>query len=213
MRGAPVKRLLVCLVENSALFQSALISMLHRMALSVTTTSAVQLGKRRERPLVVLVDVVTSTETSRELEELVDKYSHVAPVLLLAREDRIEQLISGLRGGAVGFVKQTASLSQLRRAIMAVAQGSTWCDTRLFQKIMKYLPIIHQIQHPSLTIREREVLRLVSFGERNKEIAAHLGLTEQSIKVYVSNLLKKTGASNRSRLTMYAVTCGLLGTR
>lgn len=207
--GPAMKRHHVCVVETSPLFGSALSNILRRMGMSVTLHSPFHNKRQRRRPDVYLLDVVTYSDSPQRLEGLVETCSKLAPVLILAREDRIEQIISGLRAGAVGFVKQTASPTQLRKAITAVAEGFTWCDPQLFQRAMKYLPAVTRQQDPTLTGRETDVLSLLSRGESNKEIASHLRLTEQTIKVYVSNLFKKTGASNRSKLAMYALTHGL----
>ncbi len=110
-------------------------------------------GKPNLQPDVVLIDVGTFAQSAPELEGLIREYARVAPVLLLMREDRLEMLLVGLKGGAVGFVEQTASIDELKKAIVALAEGSTWW----------------------------------------------------SVKVYVSNLLRKSGVSNRSGLAHYAV--------
>lgn len=114
-------------------------------------------------------------------------------------------LLAGLKAGAVGFVGQNASIKELQKAILTVAEGNTWCDTKSFQKVMSFLPDLPCSKELRLTEREEEVLNHVSQGQSNKEIAAHLGLSPQSVKVYVSNLLRKSGVSNRSGLAHYAV--------
>lgn len=208
-----MRKLSIALIEDSPLFGAALFSVLQRLRFSVVLSPPDQrAGKRMTVPDVVLFDVVTFAGTSQQLGELVKTYSEDSPVLLLGREDRIEQIISGLRAGAVGVLKQTAPIRQLRKAITTVAEGSTCCDRALFRKIMHYLPTteLPDWQQPSLTAREQQVLRSVCRGESNKEIAQDLGVTEQSVKVYVSNLLRKTGTSNRSSLTSRAITRGLL---
>lgn len=114
-------------------------------------------------------------------------------------------LLAGLKAGAVGFVEQSASIKELQKAMVTVAEGNTWCDTKTFQKVMSFLPALPYSKELRLTEREEEVLNHVSRGQSNKEIAAHLGLSPQSVKVYVSNLLRKSGVSNRSGLAHYAV--------
>src|SRR5262249_10935216 len=154
---------------------------------------------------VVLLDAGTFAKGAETLEELIREYSRLAPVLLLTREDRLEMLLAGLKAGAVGFVEQSASIKELQKAIVAVAEGNTWCDTKAFQKVMSFLPALPCSNQLKLTEREEEVLSHVSQGQSNKEIAAQLGLSPQSVKVYVSNLLRKSGVSNRSGLAHYAV--------
>lgn len=119
--------------------------------------------------------------------------------------ERVLCSLAGLKGGAVGSVELSASIEDLQKAILAVAGGDTWCDTRTFQKVMSFLPALPYSRELRLTEREEEVLNHVSQGQSNKEIAAQLGLSPQSVKVYVSNLLRKSGVSNRSGLVHYAV--------
>lgn len=152
-----------------------------------------------------MLDAGTFAKGAEELEELIREYSRIAPVLLLSREDRLDTLLAGLKAGAMGFVEQSASIKELQKAIMTVAEGNTWCDTKSFQKVMSFLPALPYSKEPRLTEREEEVLIHVSQGQSNKEIAAQLGLSPQSVKVYVSNLLRKSGVSNRSGLAHYAV--------
>jgi len=162
-------------------------------------------NKANLQPDVVFVDVGTFAKNAGALEQLIREYSRVAPVLLLTREDRLEMLLAGLKGGAVGFVEQSASIKDLQKAIFAVAEGNTWCDAKAFQKVMSFLPALPYSRELKLTEREEEVLSHVSLGQSNKEIAAHMGLSPQSVKVYVSNLLRKGGVANRSGLAHYAV--------
>ena len=105
----------------------------------------------------------------------------------------------------MGLVELSASINDLQRAILAVAEGNTWCDAKAFQRVMSFLPALPFSKELKFTGREEEVLSHVSLGQSNKEIAAHLGLSPQSVKVYVSNLLRKSGVANRSGLAHYAV--------
>jgi len=125
--------------------------------------------------------------------------------MLLGRHDFIDQIIAGFRAGAVGLVKQTASEQDLRRALNTVMAGSIWCDKQMFQRIAHYLLPVHQFSPKNLTQREKEVLQCVGRGDSNKEIAQRLQISIQSVKVYVSNLLRKTGVPNRGALALHAI--------
>ncbi len=202
----------ILLVENSLLFRSALASILHRLGFSVITSDRAgpqkKPGKQHD---LVLFDLVTFPGRPEELTESVKQYSDAAPVLLLAREDHLEHVVAGIKAGAVGFVKQTASPRELRTAIKTIVSGDVFCDKKLFRRIVQYLPVVSYGQQASLTKREEEILRHVTTGQTNKQIAQRLSLSEQSIKVHVSSLLRKTGTSNRSGLALYAVARGLVG--
>jgi len=115
-----VKIVRVILVEDSPVFRSALSSLLSGCGLSTTISNGTPPCSLQAD--VVLVDAGTFAKSAELLEELIRGYSHLAPVLLLTREDRLEMLLAGLKGGAVGFVEQSASIKDLQKAIVAVAR-------------------------------------------------------------------------------------------
>ena len=189
----------VLLIEHSEVFQTALRSLLRELGFTVLVPPQ-HLHSATTEIGVALVDAVTLSESPQQFESLVRDYSRVAPILLLAHEDHVEYVVAGLRGGAVGFIRQTTSPRDLGAAIRTVRAGRAWCDAELLRLVATYLPSIPTLRNSRLTKREEEVLDWVRRGESNKEVAQHLGVTEQSVKVYVSNLLRKTGAANRHEL-------------
>lgn len=205
-----MKVLSILLVESSPLFRSALTAVLSRIGVALTTFESIRpADKEGKKYDAVLVDVATFPGSDEQLAELIQRLLKFGPVLLLVREDRVDQIITGLKSGATALVKQIASEGELRKAISSVASGFAWCDRQIFQKVTRYLLPVDQWQKPKLTRREEEVLRCISLGQTNKEIAAHLALSEQSVKVYVSNLLRKTGVPNRNTLALHALAWGL----
>lgn len=201
----------VLLIEDSLLFRSALETALRRAGFLVTShTSKATPGKHARPSAVVLLDIVTFTGGPSEIEELVKRWSASAPVLLLGRDDRMEQILTGLRAGAAGCVNQTVSPRQLRNAAATLAAGGTWCERSLFQKILQHLSPMLSPAQLRLTKREAEVLSHLVQGQTNREIAHLLGLTEQAIKIHVSNLLRKTGTYNRTSLSLLAIRQGLI---
>lgn len=192
------------LVDDSPLFREAISSLLRHLEFSVTTSKPTLLGADIHRkPDVVLINTVTLMGGPSKLEEFVGAYAQIAPVLLLAREDGLEYVIAGLRAGALGFIKQTTGSRDLGSAITAMVKGKTWCDKKLLQRVAKYLPDLGHVADSRFTKRENEVLSQVAMGLTNKEIAQRMGLSVQSIKMYVSSLFRKTGTSNRSTLLFY----------
>ncbi|HEX9222906.1 MAG TPA: response regulator transcription factor [Candidatus Acidoferrales bacterium] len=199
----PIK---VLLAENSPLLREALAPRLHRMGFAVTVTVPGPTSRRSNKvacPEVVLLDTATIGRNPQRLEELVLQHSHVAPVLLLAGREDFELIAVGLKAGAAGILEHPASEKDLQGAIVAVASGKIFCDARTFHKIMRLLPPLRASHSLTLTKREEQVLALACRGESNKEIAQHLALSQQSVKVYVSHLLQKTGAPSRSGLALY----------
>ncbi len=204
-----MKVLSILLADTSPLFRSALVTVLKKIGASVTVCGLTQpIEKNFKRVDVVLVDTATFSGDDELLAVLVQGFLKIAPVLLLAREDRMDQVIICLKVGATGLVSQTASQQNLRDAIRAVASGFVWCECKLFRSLTRYLLPVSQRQQPRLTRREEEVLRCITQGQGNKEIAACLGISEQSVKVYVSNLLRKVGVSSRGLLVLHAMARG-----
>lgn len=196
----------ILLAEGSPLFRTALTSVLSRIGLSVTLYERSGPADREGRQYdAVLFDVATFSGDDEKLAELIQKLVRFAPVLLVAREDRIDQVITCFKAGATGLVSQTASERNLRDAICAVANGIAWCDGQIFRALARYLLPVSQGREARLTKREEEVLQCLALGRGNKEIAARLTLSEQSVKVYVSNLLRKLGVPNRGWLALHAI--------
>lgn len=194
----------VILVDESPLFRMAISSVLRGLEFSVSASDKTLLGADiRRKPDIVLINTVTLTGGPSKLGEFVSAYARIAPVLLLAREDGLDYVIAGLRAGALGFIKQTTRSRDLGSAITAMVKGKTWCDKMLLQSVAKYLPDPRNAGGLRLTKRENEVLSQVAMGLTNKEIAERMGLSVQSIKVYVSSLFRKTGTTNRSALLFY----------
>lgn len=194
----------VLVVETSPLFRLALCNILVQLGFAAAAAEY-PLAKPPKERSVILFDVATVGDNAAGLEEMIGELSKAGPILLIVREDRIEELIKGVRAGALGFVTQTASKRDLAGAIRALASGSTWCDVALFRQVVKYLPPLPHLKRARFTKREEDVLHCIRRGEHNKEIAQQLGVTEQSVKVYVSNLLRKTGALNRNELALAAL--------
>lgn len=206
-----MKAISVLLIEDSALFRSALETVLRRAGFLVTTcTSKTTPARHSRHTCVVLFDVVTFAGGPNEIEAIVQQWTPLARVLLLGRADRLEQLLVGLRAGAAGCLKQTASANELRRAVVSLAAGGSWYERTLGELLLEYSLPPSSRAKPRLTKREAEVLAHLVQGKRNKEIAESLGLTEQTIKIQVSNLLRKTGTSNRTSLLLYAMRRGLV---
>jgi two-component system nitrate/nitrite response regulator NarL len=204
-----LRGLSILLVEDSPLFREALTSALLRTGASVIACGLVSLKDKDCREYdVALVDIATFCGDDGRLAELIQGFLKVAPVLLLAREDRMDQIITCLKAGATGLVRQTASNRNLRDAIHALANGYAWFDVQVFRRVARCLVPVSQWREPRLTTREEEVLRCITQGQGNKEIAASLALSEQTVKVYVSNLLRKLGVPNRGLLASRAMARG-----
>jgi NarL family two-component system response regulator LiaR len=116
-----------------------------------------------------------------------------------------EELVQkAIQAGAIGYLLKNASADQLAEAIQAAIQGRATFDPAVAQVLVEAAG-----QPPSpgfdLTPREKEVLALLVDGKRNKDIAQELSLSMGTVRVYVSNILSKLEAGNRTEAVSLAL--------
>lgn len=117
--------------------------------------------------------------------------SPLPTVALIYADER--QALEVLRLGYCGYMHQRDCGKQLQRALTAVARGEIWAERHVLGQVFSH-------RTPQLTAREREVLSLVARGLSNKEIARRLGITENTVKGYISKLLDKLEVKTRAGL-------------
>jgi DNA-binding NarL/FixJ family response regulator len=180
--------------------------------------TAVRLTRRLE-PDVVLMDirmpVMDGVAATRELVE----HGGVR-VLILTTFNLDEYVVEALRAGASGFLLKDVPAVDLVTAIRVVAAGDAVVapavTRRLLDRFAHRLPGAQEATRPEagaldgLTERELSVLRLVSRGLSNAEIAAELVVTETTVKTHVHHLLPKLGLRDRVQLVVLAYEAGLV---
>jgi DNA-binding NarL/FixJ family response regulator len=117
-----------------------------------------------------------------------------------------------LKAGAAGYVTKTAALTELPRAIRAVAGGQHYLSPEITAAVISDIAPLGGSAAPPLSTlspREREVLRLVADGVRTAEIARRLGITEATVEVHRRNVMNKLELRTVAQLTKYAVKEGL----
>ena len=168
----------------------------------------------RLAPDLVLMDVampgVTGLEATRRLAA---SRPETAIVMLTASEDE-DDLFAAVKSGARGYLLKNLEAGQLRSMIEAVGRGEAAISPATAARIIaEYArPAAAVVAAPdALTERETAVLRLVVAGRRNKEIAAELGISENTVKFHLRNILEKLHAESRTEVATRAVREGLVG--
>lgn len=166
-------------------------------------------GIQRLKPDVVLMDINLPDKNGIEVTEIVKKMCPECKVLILTMYDHDEYLMSSIRAGADGYLLKDAPSDQVVDAIRTVFKGDSIIHPSLTKKLMNYH--YHQKQTDSqsseseLSEREREVLVLLAKGLSNKDIAEQLFISDKTVKIHVSKILKKFGVKSRSQAVIYAV--------
>lgn len=127
-----------------------------------------------------------------------------ARILIFSSFARDEDVYRALRGGALGYLQKAAPRDELLRAVRSVAAGNRWLPPDISQRLAD------RLNRPEPSPREREVLALISKGRSNKEIATELGLSEDTVKRHVSNVMDKLGANDRAQAVTEALRRGLI---
>lgn len=144
-----------------------------------------------------------------------------ARVIILTTFDDDAYVFEGLRAGALGYLLKDVSGAELAEAIRTVARGGALIDPSITRKVVAEFARLARPAPPppsptpesdseGLSEREIEVLRLVASGLTNREIAARLYLAEGTVKNYVSHILDKIGARDRTQAALRARELNLL---
>lgn len=163
-----------------------------------------------QHPDVLLLDLsmprMPGLETLRELSER----SSVRTIVLTAQIQE-RDLLEALQLGARGVVLKSAGLSDLAASIRSVAAGRYWIRGREVPTLVSALQDLAPPQDRGgrstfgLTPRELGVIREVVRGGTNRDIAATLGITEDTVKRHLTNAFNKTGVSTRLELALFAL--------
>ena len=179
---------------------------------AVDGSSAVRLVGELQ-PDVVLMDLrMPGMDGIAALEHIRREWPRVA-VIILTTYNEDELMIRGLRAGARGYLLKDADVEVILQAIESVARGETLIQPEVLERVLhhaeravKALPP----KQPELTARELDVLAGVARGERTKEIARRLGVSERTAWAYLTSIYNKLGVDSRASAVALAMERGLL---
>jgi len=118
-----------------------------------------------------------------------------------------ERVFGAIRAGAKGYLLKGASTIEIARAIRVANAGESYLEPRIAGMLLQE---VRAPRHTSLSQRELGVLRLITAGMSNKQIARSLSITERTVKFHVTSILKKLDADNRARAVAIALERALL---
>ena len=213
-----MKRIRILIVEDHATVREGLkliISAQSDMEVVGDTgdgRSAISLAQQLQ-PDIVLMDISLPSLNGLKATALLKECCPEVHVLALTRHQEDGYLHQMLRAGASGYILKQSPPAELLHAIRAIANGGKYLDSAVAGKMMgSYVGRATGSAEmtAALTDRETEVLRLISWGHSNKEIASRLDLSVKTVEAHKANGMKKLGMSSRIDIVRYAVLQGWL---
>jgi DNA-binding NarL/FixJ family response regulator len=163
---------------------------------------------------VVLMDLKMPVMNGIHSTKAIKERFPQVKVLILTTYDADAWLFDAIRNGADGYLLKDTSREELIHAIREVHSGRTPVDTkvagRLFNQLSSQPFLGDTTLGENLTDREREILKLISHGMTNADIAGKLFLSEGTIRNYVSAILEKLEVSDRTQAAVLALRYGLV---
>lgn len=170
---------------------------------------------RMDKPDVILMDIRMPEMDGVQCTQIIKENYPEIKIIILTTFDDDEYIFSALKHGASGYLLKGISTDRLIEAIHKVYQGNAMINDDIAGKVLKMFSQMANRNAAIIAVDERyveeitesewKVIRLVSKGLSNKEIAAELFLTEGSVRNYLSSILKKLDLRDRTQLAIWAV--------
>ncbi len=156
------------------------------------------------RPAAVLMDLQLPGLSGVEATRALIAHDREARVLLFSTFVRDDELQAAFDAGALGYLNKAAKRDELIVALQRVAAGEMHVPGPVLRRLA-----VQRIA-PAITPKEREVLARIAAGQANKEIATVLGVSEDTVKRHVSNILQKLEVNDRAQAAVEAIRRGIV---
>ena len=163
-------------------------------------------------PDVLLLDINMPNMNGLEVLQKMKEKRMKIKVLVLTIHSEVEYLLKAVDIGVNGYLLKDSESAELKKAILAVVNGDNYIQPSLIpvlnSKMIDRDKDVMKIE--SLTRRELEVLKNLSIGMYNKEIAEKLDISERTVKNHISNIFKKIEVTDRTQAAVFAIRNNLI---
>jgi DNA-binding NarL/FixJ family response regulator len=169
------------------------------------------------QPDVILMDInMPGLNGIHATQQIVEKFPQIGIIMLTMLEDDAS-VFNAMRAGARGYLLKGADPQEVLSVIRAVAEGQALFGPAIAMRLMNYFkelslrpssPQLHT-SFPDLTERELEVLRLISQGLNNQEIAQKLVLSPKTVRNHITNIFSKLQVADRAQAIVRAREAGV----
>lgn len=159
---------------------------------------------RQHQPDVTIMDLRLPGCDGFEAIHRIRERAPKARIVVLSNYDGSEDVHRAFAMGASGYLTKDATMQDIVQAILAVHAGRCYLSPALAEMLR------NRVAADDLTPREREVLQLLAEGLSNKEIAAHLGIAEKTVRIHLTRVFDKLGVEDRTQAVLAALRRGLV---
>jgi DNA-binding NarL/FixJ family response regulator len=207
----------ILIVDDHPLFRKGIRSLLESLldfevvGEAADGQAAIQLAGELQ-PDVILLDLQMPGSSGLEsIQEILNESasSRILVVTLFEDEDSV---FAALRAGARGYLLKDAEDEEMVRSVRAVANNQAIFSPAIADRMVSFFakrPALPKTIFPSLTEREREILKLIAQGDTNRSIADKLALSQKTIGNYVSNIFTKLQVADRAHAIIKARDAGV----
>jgi DNA-binding NarL/FixJ family response regulator len=211
----------ILLADDHALFREGLRSLLEDqpdveiVGEAEDGLEATKLAKSL-KPSVILMDINMPVLDGVEATRVILRKQESIGIIILTMYPQDEYVVEALKAGAKAYLLKDTRSRKLLEVIRAVDRGQAMIDPEMTARVLTEFRRLSNRQEKTpppaqrLTEQERNILTLVSGGASNKEIAGKLGLSERTIKNYLTIIFQKLQVNNRTEAAIRAVKDGLV---
>jgi DNA-binding NarL/FixJ family response regulator len=169
-------------------------------------------GIARARPDVAIVDLKMPGVTGLFAIPEILRASPKTSILVFTMYNNPAYVYEAMHAGASGYVLKNSTKEELLRAIRAIRQGAGFLQAEVTKPLLRRLALDAKLdaERSNLTLREIQILELLSEGKSNKEIAALLSISDETVKTHLKRLYDKLGAADRAQAVAIALRQNLI---
>jgi DNA-binding NarL/FixJ family response regulator len=218
------KKIRILLIEDNRLLRDGINSILKpqkdMVVIAATGDARNTIVKiKKLNPNVVLLDLGLRSQNSLHVVKIVKRIFPKAKIIVMDLAPLQDDILKFVKAGANGFILKDASIEDFLLTIRSVSNGATVLPPLLVDSLFSQI-VDHAVREGKskikeavkMTKREREVIRLLSDGMSNKEIAHYMHLSVYTVKSHIHNIMEKLALHTRLEIANYSYTTDTLRT-
>jgi len=204
----------VIVADDHVIFRQGLLKML-QSSKDITVAGEAGAGPdtinliAQEKPDIAILDISMPGLDGFQILETIQRMGTSAKVIFLTMHKDALSAKRALQSGASGYVLKDNAFEDLLYAITTVSSGGKFISPSVLESVIK-APLPEDKASRVLTLREREVLKLIATGLKNREIAEELFISIKTVETHRTNIMQKLDIHTTASLVQYAISLGLL---